>query len=370
MPLPLAALLSQAFVAFTIEVDNEFEHLMAHRTSLPTSSVDPRHGPWLTSAVMWFTCLRFLDDDGMTLGELGLRARTPTNVDGMRRWGYIEVESDQPAGSAARPGPGSVARPTAAGRLAGEVWRASFGVVEERWRERFGGPALDYLRDALITLLGKVDLVLPDCLPILGNGLSSHPSRPAQDGEAQRRAEPADVLAGVALPALLAKVLLAMAIAYEATSPVSLAISANVLRVVGDDGIRVRDVPLLGGVSKESVAMATGYLQRNGFAELVPMPTPGRGRFVRVTPSGAEARESYLPLLADIERRWRSRFGPSTIDDVRTALEPMVGDGGGRSPLFLGLEPYPDGWRAEVRRPSTLPHYPMVLHRGGYPDGS
>ena len=40
------------------------------------------------------------------------------------------------------------------------------------------------------------------------------------------------------------------------------------------------------------------------------------------------------------------------------------------SPLFRGLEPYPDGWRAKVRKPDTLPHYPMVLHRGGFPDGS
>ncbi len=23
-----------------------------------------------------------------------------------------------------------------------------------------------------------------------------------------------------------------------------------------------------------------------------------------------------------------------------------------------------------MRRPAILPHYPMVLHRGGYPDGS
>jgi hypothetical protein len=29
-----------------------------------------------------------------------------------------------------------------------------------------------------------------------------------------------------------------------------------------------------------------------------------------------------------------------------------------------------DGWRAKVRRPTTLPHYRMVLHRGGFPDGS
>ncbi len=46
------------------------------------------------------------------------------------------------------------------------------------------------------------------------------------------------------------------------------------------------------------------------------------------------------------------------------------GLGGPGSPLFTGLEPDPAGWRGAVRKPRTLPHYPMVLHRGGYPDGS
>jgi len=33
--------------------------------------------------------------------------------------------------------------------------------------------------------------------------------------------------------------------------------------------------------------------------------------------------------------------------------------------------PYPDNWRAAVQQaPGALPHYPMVLHRGGYPEGS
>jgi hypothetical protein len=49
----------------------------------------------------------------------------------------------------------------------------------------------------------------------------------------------------------------------------------------------------------------------------------------------------------------------------------MVGDGTREaSRLFSGLDPYPEGWRARVIEPETLPHYPMVLHRGGYPDGS
>jgi len=42
----------------------------------------------------------------------------------------------------------------------------------------------------------------------------------------------------------------------------------------------------------------------------------------------------------------------------------------GLPPIFAGLEPYPDNWRASIRPAGTLPWYPMVLHRGGYPDGS
>jgi hypothetical protein len=38
--------------------------------------------------------------------------------------------------------------------------------------------------------------------------------------------------------------------------------------------------------------------------------------------------------------------------------------------LFAGIEPPDAGWRASVRKPVTLPQYPMVLYRGGYPDGS
>jgi hypothetical protein len=60
---------------------------------------------------------------------------------------------------------------------------------------------------------------------------------------------------------------------------------------------------------------------------------------------------------------------------LREALERLTGEPAaeismGISPLFRGLEPYPDGWRAPVRKAGTLPHYPMVLHRGGFPDGS
>jgi hypothetical protein len=60
-----------------------------------------------------------------------------------------------------------------------------------------------------------------------------------------------------------------------------------------------------------------------------------------------------------------------TIDGLEESLSRLAGTGmAGNSPLFQGLEPDPNGWRASVRKPDTLPHFPMVLHRGGFPDGS
>jgi DNA-binding MarR family transcriptional regulator len=191
------------------------------------------------------------------------------------------------------------------------------------------------------------------------------------------------------LPALLSRVLVAFAVEFERESATSLAISANVLRVLGDDWALVRDLPSLGGVSKEAVSMATGFLVRNGRAEIGPVPAPGRGQRIRLTPSGRRARDRYGPLTAAIEDRWRTRWGDALIGDLRARLERLtgaaaVGPAGAGAPdtshtpgahgepslLLQGVEPYPDGWRAQVRRPPLLPHYPIVLHRGGYPDGS
>lgn len=344
--IPLPTLLSQALVAYTIEFDNEAEQRMPHRTATRGSAPNP----WLASLVMWTNCMQFVGDDGLTVRELESLARTATNLDGMRRWGYITVET-----STKRPGPDAVIRPTAAGRTAQEIWRPLFGVIDERWRERFGGNEIDHLRGALGTLDGRLDLDLPDCLPILGYGLFSR-------GPNQPRRTPTGVTSSLPLPALLSRVLLAFAIEYERESDVSLAIGANLLRVLDAQGVPLRDLPRLSGVSKESLSMAMGILEKKRLAVVEPDPNGSRFKMARLTPAGIEARDAYRRVLDAIEERCRARFGDRTIDAVREPLE--------RLQLFSGLEPYPDGWRASARRPETLPHYPMVLHRGGFPDGS
>jgi DNA-binding MarR family transcriptional regulator len=273
-----------------------------------------------------------------------------------------------------------VIRPTAWGIAARDTWRSVTAEVESRWRGRLGDADFSALRTALAGLVGQLDPRLPDCLPILGHGLVTRRDQSPAAGAAQgTSAAPASETGSVVPPgaasaadlplwALFSRPLLAFARQYEAESGPSLAISANVLRVLPDAGARTKDIPALGGVSRESVAMALGVLRPRGVVTEVPDPAGTRFKFTRLTARGIALRDEYPALAAGVERDWRARFGDATVTALRQALEPLAA--GDPPRLHAGLEPYPDGWRARLPRPVTLPHYPMTLHRGGYPDGS
>jgi DNA-binding MarR family transcriptional regulator len=368
--LPLSALLSQVLVAFTIEFDNESERQMQHRTTNQTAKGGGRVGPWLVSMAMWSNCMQFIGERGVRVDELGRLARTATNLNGMQRWGYIIVEPDPNPGDKRPKTPRSHwrIRATASGQRAQEVWRPLFGAIEERWQVRVGKNEIRQLRDSLSAIVQQIDLDLPDCLPILKYGLfSTLPDQKRRAAvESDARGE-----SNLSLPALLSRVLLAFAIEFERESKLSLAISANILRVLDAKGVRLRDLPLLTGVSKEAISMAMGILKKYRIATLEPGTTGSATKIVRLTENGRKLQDAYRQLLGEIETRWRARFGEETIGELRNLLERLVGDATPQSsPLFFGLEPYPEGWRASVRKPETLPHFPMVLHRGGFPDGS
>jgi DNA-binding MarR family transcriptional regulator len=353
-------------VAFTIEFDNEAEHRMPHRTT-DYGAAGHGGGAWLASLVMWDNCMRFVGEEAITVGELEALARTRTNLDGMRRWGYITIDGTAEKIHNGRPGPHSVLLATARGVRARQVWLPLPGLIEQRWRERFGAGEMSRLRDALLSVVSRLDPGLPDCLPILGHGLLSRgpdPSLPPRPGHVE-------AAAGLALSALLSRALLSFAIEYERESGLSLAASANLLRILGAEGTRLRDLPRLAGISKEAVNGALGVLLSAGLAAEEPDPAASRGKIARLTPAGVRAERGYLELVGTIEQRWRERFTADAISALRQALEALATSSGGQPPPLFGcLRPYPDNWRARVRPPTTLPHYPMVLHRGGYPDGS
>jgi DNA-binding MarR family transcriptional regulator len=224
------------------------------------------------------------------------------------------------------------------------VWQPLFAEIDERWRSRFG----DALGTALTAVVRQLPASLPDCLPILGYGLHTkwnddHPPAPQEP---------------LPLSALLSRTVFAFALDVARAGPVSIALGANVLRVLDDKGVRVRDLSTLTGVAKPAVDISVGFLERNGYAVI----EPGRGRQIRLTDRGRAARTNMTRVLADVEATWQDKY-PTT--NLRAALTPLSGEA-----LRDGMEPYPNGWRASINPPTTLPWYPTVLHRGGYPDGS
>jgi DNA-binding MarR family transcriptional regulator len=368
--LPLAPLLSFVLVAYTIEFDNAFEQLMPHRTTRHGTADDARRMPWLVSLVVWANAMQYVDDDGISVREL--RLRTGATQTGLRTllerlskwWGYVRVEM---APGSAGHGPDSIVRPTPAGREARRVWRELFDTIEVRWRGRFGIEAIGRLRDVLSNVVDAIGEDLPDYLPVLGYGLASR----GREGEAGRPASPAPARedrSRLPLSALLSKVLLTFAIEFEEESDVSLAICANVLRLFDDDLVLVRELPRRSGVSKEAIEIATSYLARHGYATLETQAAPRRAKELVLTSEGRRARAEYLRLVSTIEERWVARFGAELVRELRASLEALTGSDG--TPLLACLEPPPGAWRAQLPGAETLPHFPMVLHRGGFPDGS
>ena len=104
---------------------------------------------------------------------------------------------------------------------------------------------------------------------------------------------------------------------------------------------------------------------------------PASKRTIRLTTAGETLRTVQRRLHDGIEKTWATRFATDAVAPLRAALDRILE----HPELPAGLTPYPDGWRASkpyARQTQAvltdprgrLPHYPMVLHRGGWPDGS
>jgi hypothetical protein len=339
---PLSTLLAWVWIAHTIEVDNSFEAATAGRVG--------RHVR--ISLPMWTNGLRFIEEDGITVDDLRTSARASCNIAGLERWGWISVGNDE---GMRRDGYGShrkvkgdtVLYPTRAGIYARRVWPRVLAVIEDRWRSRFGDDVIDELGAAALAAVASMPWSPPEVNP--SDGFRSH----IVESDVVDHDRPLVVLLGQALTALT--------LDYERTSLASLPLGANALRVLGEERVRMRDLPKLSGLSVEGIAMAVSFLQRQQLAVLDP------GRELWLTFLGLEAKSDYEYLTMQ----------PKNLR-LQTALAGVLAQS---DALRAGLVPHPGCWRAEkpylaqterlLADPTgAMPWHPMVLHRGGWPDAS
>ena len=337
--LPISALLSQVLVAFTVEFDNEFEREMMER-GYPGARL---------SWVIWASLFQFAAEGEISVADLAARALAPQTrmtleLGCLERWGFVVLESEAGGGRSSRMkregwGSGRGIRPkwrvrlTASGREACAIWPPLFGQMEERWQKRFGGEDIGRLRQLLQVPLSQIDVELPLALPPDWAVAGKFPSR------ASHRA---DDLSPSNLPllTLFSQALLVFAMEFDRESKAPLALCANVLRVLGEKPEKIAEIPRLTGASPERSAI--GW-QLKPYVVVEADAAGGRGKVARLTPAGLKAQAKYHQLTAEIEGRWRVRFGASVVDELRESLLRLVD---ARGLLSKGMEPPPGIARA------------------------
>lgn len=350
---------------------------MPHRTTRGPAA-GSRRGPFLVSLAMWANFLQYLGADGARLGDVASQAAI-TNLNGLLRWGYLELAPDPADDRPKPPRRDWIVTPTPAALAADRVWREAVPEIEARWRTRFG-TAADDLASTARTVASPASAPLPVFLPVVWNGRTraALATWTPPSGRAATREPAADP---DALPFVLARALLLFTLECERTSQLPLQLGSNVFRVVGDEPVEIKELPALAGISREAVAMSVKALVERGVATTEPSAS-GRGASLRITAKGRVVQQVQHESLQGVERAWRSRFGDVAIDVLRTSAETILDRRtGDRATLAIALEPEPQAWRANPPYRSltervlsdpreALPRYPMILHRGGYPDGS
>ncbi len=249
MALPLSVLLSHALVA----LKEEFERAGAGTDTLPSLPV-------------WSDVLRLVGDDGVDVLEMPRLARLSRRtmkvaVDRVVQAGWAVTAKDS------APRSPKVVRLTEQGREARDAWEPVNAAVEHAWRKQLGDIRFDALRASLEALVSQLHLELPHFPasygpsdPSITGGIYTQASAAGdvpphgQDWPVVLRGE-GDTVSPLPLAALLSQALVAFAIDYECDAHMGLAQSANILRLIDDDGVALDDLPALAGVGVEAVAI-------------------------------------------------------------------------------------------------------------------
>jgi DNA-binding MarR family transcriptional regulator len=394
---PISALLSQVLVAFTVELDNEFE-LRMQRLGFPGGRL---------SLAVWLNLLRFVGDSPISVADLAKQSlfeqtEIKSVLGCLERWRFVWLdapETDKNAtpisqemtrrglredwGSGRSIHSRTTVQLTPMGIHAREVWEPLPKAIEDRWRKRFGDEEANDLRESLECIQNQFALELPQGFVDIRWRNHAFPSRTGGPGPK------------LPLPALFSQLLLAFASEFEPRSDAPLAQCANTIRVLGEEPTPEAELPRLTGCSPENCGF--GW-QLKPFVAVGPDPKAKRGKALRLTPRGLLAQQQYHRLTAEIEQGWEQRFGQQHVEALRNALLKLFDlEGTGPHPLLIseGLVPPPEVVRSGESAPAlgrrnvasaalkrmrdmvnqteafiadpvrALPHYPMLdMNRG------
>jgi DNA-binding MarR family transcriptional regulator len=97
-----------------------------------------------------------------------------------------------------------------------------------------------------------------------------------------------------------------------------------VFRFVHEDGMRLTELAVLAGMTKQSIGEIVDDLVERGYVERVADPADRRAKLIRLTEKGEEAQAAALGIFAGLEKRLGKRYGPDRVADLRGLLEEIV----------------------------------------------
>ena len=85
-------------------------------------------------------------------------------------------------------------------------------------------------------------------------------------------------------------------------------------------GARLSQLTAASGLTKQAMAQALAPLERGGYVDVVPDPTDGRARIVRLTERGRTVNAAVRDRLAEVERGWADQVGAERYAVARAVL--------------------------------------------------
>ena len=140
-----------------------------------------------------------------------------------------------------------------------------------------------------------------------------------------------------ALPTLLARTLLDLNGEFDEAAqdekPLSLMLSADLLRAIPDEGVSVKDLGPALRISRRALRGWLGLEKKGGWFTVEAIAP--RGKVVALTERGRRLRDRGAALVDETERAWQSKVGAAKAKRLRSVLETIV------SQFDLELPHYP-----------------------------
>lgn len=297
MSLPLSALLAQALLSVT----QRYEQRGAGSDDLPRVGV-------------WSNVLRPVGD-GTSLRELPLAARLSKRavraaVGVAEKYAWLTRD-------------GNTVRLSRAGQAVRERWPALDADVEASVGNELSGPLRDLVRQLHLewphypTGYGPADHSITGGVYAGGGRTDSKvPTHGTDWAPVLRHDVDGSSVEALPLSALLSQAFVAFAADFEELWLGGLHLAATVLRLLPDEGLPIKEIPMLSGLKGDGKSV----LERHGYLQIVR----GADAKVRVavpTPRGRHTRDEYEAALQRVEARWCSKYGGEVVTRLRSALE-------------------------------------------------